>query len=94
MLIGGLTALLLDNTIPGSREERGMLAWHDKTAQQDDWQEGHVYDLPFGLHRLSSHKVSKFVPFLPYYPNKRNQKELEDVASDRPAPENDDITAL
>jgi xanthine/uracil permease len=29
MAVGGLAALLLDNTIPGTREERGLAEWDD-----------------------------------------------------------------
>jgi len=35
MAVGGLSALVLDNTIPGSREERGLAAW-DRLTEDDD----------------------------------------------------------
>lgn len=66
MLVGGITGLLLDNTIPGSREERGMLVWNNK-AGGTGHSGNHVYDLPFGLKKLSFYKCTKYVPFLPYY---------------------------
>lgn len=66
MLVGGITGLLLDNTIPGSREERGMLVWNSK-AGETGHSGNHVYDLPFGLKKLSFYKCTKYVPFLPYY---------------------------
>ena len=34
MAIGGLAALLLDNTVPGSREERGLAAW-DRISEDE-----------------------------------------------------------
>lgn len=66
MLVGGITGLVLDNTIPGSREERGMVVWNSETAQGDHGVD-HVYDLPFGLKKLSFYECAKYVPFLPYY---------------------------
>ncbi|APX95730.1 uracil-xanthine permease family protein [Natronorubrum daqingense] len=38
MAIGGLAALLLDNTIPGSREERGLAAWEQITEDDDEFE--------------------------------------------------------
>lgn len=65
MLVGGITGFVLDNTIPGSREERGMVVWNSEVAEVGD--RAHVYDLPFGLKQLSSYGFAKYVPFLPYY---------------------------
>lgn len=79
MLVGGITGLLLDNTIPGSREERGMLQWNNETGQTGDG-ENHVYDLPFGLKKLSFYKCAKYVPFLPYYKSDAPSVELKEVS--------------
>ena len=65
MLIGGITAFILDNAIPGSRVERGMTVWRRST--EDTGTRVHVYDLPFGLKKLSTYKFAKYTPFLPYY---------------------------
>lgn len=35
MAIGGVVAFLLDNTMPGTREERGLEAWDDLTEDDD-----------------------------------------------------------
>ena len=67
MLVGGIAGFVLDNTIPGSREERGMVVWNSEVTEVGD--RAHVYDLPFGLKRLSSYNFAKYVPFLPYYGN-------------------------
>ncbi|PCR90570.1 uracil-xanthine permease family protein [Natrinema ejinorense] len=37
MAIGGLAALVLDNTVPGSREERGLAAWDRVTEDESDF---------------------------------------------------------
>jgi xanthine/uracil permease len=33
--VGGLAAFILDNTIPGTREERGLTAWEEVTEHED-----------------------------------------------------------
>ncbi|AGB32519.1 Xanthine/uracil/vitamin C permease [Natrinema pellirubrum DSM 15624] len=38
MAVGGLAALILDNTIPGSREERGLAAWDRITEDDADFE--------------------------------------------------------
>ncbi|WP_267639359.1 uracil-xanthine permease family protein [Haloarchaeobius amylolyticus] len=37
MAVGGLVALLLDNTIPGTDEERGVAAWEDVAEDESDF---------------------------------------------------------
>ncbi|WP_254763428.1 uracil-xanthine permease family protein [Natrinema marinum] len=37
MAVGGLAALVLDNTIPGSREERGLAAWDRITEDESEF---------------------------------------------------------
>ena len=67
MLVGGIAGFVLDNTIPGSREERGKVVWNSEVT--DVGNRAHVYDLPFGLEKLSFYSFAKYVPFLPYYGN-------------------------
>ena len=37
MAVGGLAALVLDNTVPGSREERGLAAWDRITEDESEF---------------------------------------------------------
>ncbi|WP_440990819.1 uracil-xanthine permease family protein [Haloarchaeobius baliensis] len=37
MAVGGIVAFVLDNTIPGTREERGLTTWEDITEDADDF---------------------------------------------------------
>lgn len=72
MAVGCIVALFLDNTIPGTIEERGLVAWRQHLGDDSDEEAVqtasiHVYDLPFGLNRFSTWWVSKYIPFLPYY---------------------------
>ena len=70
MAVGGFVALILDNTIPGTIEERGIKAWQQHTSDDcdDQFQTAsiEVYDLPFGFQCLSYCKAAKYLPFLPY----------------------------
>ncbi|XP_020617487.1 solute carrier family 23 member 2-like isoform X3 [Orbicella faveolata] len=69
MAVGGLVGLILDNTIQGTIEERGLKAWRQHLSDDsDEFQTASikVYDLPFGLNRISNYKVAKYLPFLPY----------------------------
>lgn len=38
MAVGGLVALFLDNTIPGTREERGLAQWDERTEDESEFQ--------------------------------------------------------
>ena len=72
MAVGCIVPLILDNTIPGTIEERGMVGWGDNPDANSKVEEKfevapiEVYNLPFGLHRLSNYKIAKYLPFLPY----------------------------
>ena len=70
MAVGCIVALILDNTIPGTIEERGLKAWRQHVTDESDDQFQtapiEVYDLPFGLNRISNYKLLKYLPFLPY----------------------------
>nr|XP_055030913.1 xan_ur_permease domain-containing protein [Misgurnus anguillicaudatus] len=68
MFVGGFFGFLFDNTIPGTKRERGIVAWNrvhqsesDNTVECND-----VYGLPFGISAaLSSLSWTKYVPFCP-----------------------------
>ncbi|XP_051580560.1 xan_ur_permease domain-containing protein [Myxocyprinus asiaticus] len=72
MFIGGFFGFLLDNTIPGTKRERGIVTWNsahqnesENTLESDD-----VYGLPCGITaRFSSFSWTKYVPFCPSHKN-------------------------
>ena len=80
MAISEGIALLLDNIIPGTAEERGITKWGMLQGKDDspvsNVESIHVYDLPFGL--TNKRKVAKYLPFLPYY---RQNSELDVIES-------------
>lgn len=66
-LAGAVLACFLDNTIPGTREERGITAWQapDKVDANVKYDNGlEVYE-PLFLSRWRDSRVLKYIPFLP-----------------------------
>ncbi|KAI3371588.1 hypothetical protein L3Q82_024145 [Scortum barcoo] len=68
MFVGGFFGFILDNTIPGSKHERGIEAWNK--AHEDDssntLESGQVYNLPFGISSyFSSSLLLRYMPFCP-----------------------------
>ncbi|WAQ93740.1 S23A2-like protein [Mya arenaria] len=79
-LVGTIIACFLDNTVPGTAEERGIAAWQvseeDERADVDrtEFNEGYeVYD-PLIPRSIMYSKLMKYIPFLPY---KRGNVEKE-----------------
>lgn len=76
MFIGGFFGCLLDNTIPGSKKERGIIAWkeahdNDMDTKQDS---SDVYNLPFGINtKCCTFSWTKYLPFCPKPPPKHNE---------------------
>ena len=72
MFVGGLVGFVLDNTMPGTPEERGLVKWRarlkDESGVELEVASIRIYDLPFGLNKLSHLEVCKYLPFLPYHP--------------------------
>ncbi|XP_073988001.1 solute carrier family 23 member 1 isoform X2 [Rhodnius prolixus] len=71
ILVGGLLGCLLDNLIPGSDEERGIIAWKKQMVLKSDpvlsEQEESTYDFPIGMELLKKCPVASYIPFLPTY---------------------------
>ncbi|XP_032682024.1 solute carrier family 23 member 1 [Odontomachus brunneus] len=80
ILVGGILGCFLDNIVPGTAEERGLVAWskemeltdrttNDKTDSnmQYVW---NTFDFPFGMSLLRRWKWTSYMPFLPTYKKK------------------------
>ncbi|XP_037779747.1 solute carrier family 23 member 1-like [Penaeus monodon] len=70
MFVGGFLGFLLDNTIPGTDEERGLLAWKGKLQTSSDGGDDVIntcYDLPLGMSLIKRAKWMRFIPFCPRY---------------------------
>uniref|UniRef100_A0A8C2ZSM1 Solute carrier family 23 member 1 n=1 Tax=Cyclopterus lumpus TaxID=8103 RepID=A0A8C2ZSM1_CYCLU len=84
MFVGGVLGFFLDNTIPGTKRERGLLAWVKMDPEDSIYAAGteEVYDLPFGItSRLSSRSWVRYVPFCPWKegPGSRDGSEDQDA---------------
>lgn len=68
MFVGGFLGCLLDNTMPGSKEERGIIRWRAETNRNCD-QEGtsDSYNLPIGMSVIKKCKFLKYLPVSPTY---------------------------
>ncbi|XP_021348631.1 solute carrier family 23 member 2-like isoform X2 [Mizuhopecten yessoensis] len=68
MFTGGFIACVLDNTVSGSLEERGLAAWLDETVGKSSTrQKAHLYDVPYLQEKLGRYKWAKYVPFMSGY---------------------------
>ncbi|XP_019636191.1 PREDICTED: solute carrier family 23 member 2-like isoform X1 [Branchiostoma belcheri] len=72
MFVGGFFAFILDNTIPGTAEERGLLHWNreasgDTEMTLEQRKALKVYDLPFGMGLIRRSNCTRFVPFCPTF---------------------------
>ena len=76
MFLAMLLGFILDNTIPGTPEERGLIKWQNQHETGDCGGAGRlsVYDLPFitpWLQRLCSHSSVKVLRYIfPYFRQK------------------------
>uniref|UniRef100_A0A0K8S4G3 Solute carrier family 23 member 2 n=3 Tax=Lygus hesperus TaxID=30085 RepID=A0A0K8S4G3_LYGHE len=71
ILVGGFLGCFLDNVIPGTDEERGLIKWSKqmelKSEASDGPYERSTYDFPVGMGLLRRLKWTQYVPFLPTY---------------------------
>ncbi|XP_039970765.1 solute carrier family 23 member 2 [Bactrocera tryoni] len=70
ILVGGLLGCFLDNVIPGTAEERGLIEWANEMPLGDaNVNDGTAtdYDFPWGMATLRKWKWTYYVPFLPTY---------------------------
>ncbi|XP_076824586.1 solute carrier family 23 member 2-like [Clavelina lepadiformis] len=73
MLVGGFLAFFFDNTIPGTENERGLLAWRTNRYSTEGMQEEELkkaekecYNLPFPTNCC---RFSRYFPILPEFGN-------------------------
>lgn len=73
-LVGGFSACFLDNTVPGTKEERGLLAWGQSSEDSkdkplsSDYEEGYeIYEIKSWTDKVKKLSFSKYIPFLPNY---------------------------
>ncbi|XP_016898703.1 solute carrier family 23 member 2 isoform X2 [Cynoglossus semilaevis] len=68
MFVGGSVAFILDNTIPGSSEERGLKKLKRGVGVSGTELEGmRSYDLPFGMTIIRRYSFFKYLPISPAF---------------------------
>ncbi|XP_035235181.1 solute carrier family 23 member 2-like [Anguilla anguilla] len=68
MFVGGSVAFVLDNTIPGTLEERGIRKLKRGSGPSASELEGmRSYDLPFGMDFLRRHRIFQYLPISPTF---------------------------
>ncbi|OWF47685.1 Solute carrier family 23 member 1 [Mizuhopecten yessoensis] len=68
MLVGGVLGFVLDNTIPGTPEERGLTKWRSQDVSSSSNTAGlSVYDLPLIQPLLDKMSWPKYIPFCPRF---------------------------
>ncbi|XP_033375278.1 solute carrier family 23 member 2 [Parus major] len=68
MFVGGCVAFVLDNTIPGSPEERGIRKWKKGIGKGSKSLDGmETYDLPFGMNFIKKYRCFSFLPISPTF---------------------------
>ncbi|XP_030068347.1 solute carrier family 23 member 1 isoform X2 [Microcaecilia unicolor] len=68
MFVGGCIAIIMDNTMPGTAEERGLVQWRAGAhADRGMCQDIHSYDFPFGMNMVKKFQAFKYVPICPVF---------------------------
>lgn len=69
MFVGGIIGFILDNTVPGTTEERGLLSWRkslidERHTENKDLQ---IYEFPYVTKYMRRVKCCSYVPILPTF---------------------------
>lgn len=70
MFVGGFLAFCLDNTIPGSRQERGLVEWNSAHSSASS----STYDLPIGMDFVRRTRCLRWFPISPSFSGFRASK--------------------
>ncbi|XP_045432266.1 solute carrier family 23 member 1 isoform X3 [Pipistrellus kuhlii] len=89
MFVGGCLAFLLDNTVPGSPEERGLIQWKAGAHANSEMSASlKSYDFPIGMNMIKRISFLKYIPICPVFKGfssrSRNQLPVpEDISGNR-----------
>ncbi|XP_017173340.2 solute carrier family 23 member 1 isoform X1 [Mus musculus] len=68
MFVGGCLAFILDNTVPGSPEERGLIQWKAGAhANSETSASLKSYDFPFGMGMVKRTTFFRYIPICPVF---------------------------
>ncbi|KAI2651253.1 Solute carrier family 23 member 1 [Labeo rohita] len=82
MFVGGFIAFVLDNTIPGTRKERGLIEWAAENYSGAGTVKIDTYDFPIGMGMVQKLGCLRYLPICPTFrgfkPSCRKNKEEEE----------------
>ncbi|XP_074466053.1 solute carrier family 23 member 1 isoform X1 [Sebastes fasciatus] len=78
MFVGGFLAFCLDNTIPGSRQERGLVEWRASSSSSSS-----SYDLPVGMGVIRRTRWLRRFPISPSFRGFRASDQEEEEVQER-----------
>ncbi|XP_020860700.1 solute carrier family 23 member 1 isoform X2 [Phascolarctos cinereus] len=94
MFVGGCLAFILDNTIPGSPEERGLVQWKAGAhANSETSASLKSYDFPIGMNTVQKMAFLKYIPICPVFKG-FSPKPREQFPAPEDNSENTDILSL
>ncbi|XP_076060495.1 solute carrier family 23 member 1-like isoform X2 [Oratosquilla oratoria] len=72
MFVGGLFGFILDNTVPGTDQERGLIQWREQfqsagSVPSSATCDASCYNLPFGMHFVKRWYWTRFFPTSPTF---------------------------
>ncbi|KAM5300992.1 solute carrier family 23 member 1 isoform 2-T4 [Glossophaga mutica] len=68
MFVGGCLAFILDNTVPGSPEERGLIQWKAGAYANSEMSISlKSYDFPIGMNMVKRCAFLKYIPICPVF---------------------------
>ncbi|XP_078087159.1 solute carrier family 23 member 1 isoform X2 [Mustelus asterias] len=82
MFVGGCLAFILDNTIPGTKEERGLVQWKEGAlANSDTSIDMKTYDFPIGMNMVKKVRCLQRMPICPVFIGFYSRKKRNDSAA-------------
>uniref|UniRef100_A0A4W4H875 Solute carrier family 23 member 1 n=1 Tax=Electrophorus electricus TaxID=8005 RepID=A0A4W4H875_ELEEL len=67
MFVGGFLAFMLDNTIPGTRRERGLIEWKAEDSSDMGSVSSDTYNFPVGMGLVRRFGCLRYVPICPTF---------------------------
>lgn len=83
MFVGGMVGFILDNTIPGTEQERGIRAWREESIKSNiksTLSGENVYNPPFFKNSFYAYKALRYIPICP--PFMRDADAVSDMITD------------
>ncbi|XP_048086185.1 solute carrier family 23 member 1 isoform X1 [Alosa alosa] len=91
MFVGGFLAFVLDNTIPGTKKERGLLDWKSESDSNGSSVDSSTYDFPIGMSCVRRLDCLRRMPICPSFrgfgwlKRKARAQRTEDLSNDEVA---------